>query len=171
MDVFKAIEARRSVRSYKSTPIEDEKLKRILEAGRLAPSATNRQPWHFIVVTDSTVKESLRDAYSQDWFVSAPVILIVCAEPSKAWVRSRDGEEYWKVDAAIAMQNMVLCAAGEGLGTCWIAAFNEQSAKSTLRIPPDVRVVAMTPIGYPGPDDEARKEKKPLQEIVHYNKW
>jgi len=117
MNVFEAIRASRSIQKYSSRPVEKENLDHVLEAGRLAPSAANRQPWHFIVVTDPSVREALRVSYEHDWFVNAPVIIAACADPDSAWVR-RDGEEYWKVDVAMALQNMVLCAAEEGLGTC-----------------------------------------------------
>lgn len=161
---------RRSIRKYKPSPIEKEKLDRILEAGRLAPSAANKQPWHFIIVTDERLRRSLREAYDQDWFVSAPVILIVCADPNVSWQRT-DGEEYWKVDAAIAMQNMICQAWDEGIGSCWIAAFNESPAKEILHIPDHIRVAVMTPLGYP---DETKGEvtnRKPKSDITHYDGW
>lgn len=147
---------------------------RVLEAARLAPSAANRQPWSFIVVTDPKVKESLRSAYDKDWFISAPVIIVACAFPERAWVR-RDGlvrrEKYWKVDVAIAIQNLVLAAWAEGLGTCWIGAFREKEVKRVLGIPPNVRVVAMTPLGYPTEEKGSITDRKPLEEIVHYDRW
>ena len=93
MDVFEAIKTRRSIRKYQNKPVEQEKLSKVLEAARLSPSAANRQPWRFIVVTDPEVKEKLRAAYNRDWFISAPVIIVGCAFPDKAWVRW-DGEEY-----------------------------------------------------------------------------
>jgi nitroreductase len=170
MDLFEAIRTRRSIRKYVDKPVEKEKLSRILEAARLAPSAVNLQPWDFIVVTDPKIKGELKSAYPKDWFISAPVIIVACASPSKAWVR-KDGEEYWKVDVAIAMQNLVLAAWAEGLGTCWIGAFNEQEVKKVLGIPEDVRVVAMTPLGYPAEEKGPVTERKPISEIVHYEHW
>jgi nitroreductase len=170
MDMFEVIRTRRSIRKYIDKPVEKEKLLRVLEAARLAPSAVNRQPWDFIVITDPKIKEEMKSAYSRDWFYSAPVIIVACASPSKAWVR-KDGEEYWKVDAAIAMQNLVLAAWAEGLGTCWIGAFDEQEVKKTLGIPPEIRVVAMTPLGYPAEKKEPVTDRKPLSEIVHYDHW
>jgi nitroreductase len=170
LNVFDAIKLRRSIRRYKRKEVEKEKLIRIIEAGRLAPSATNSQPWHFIVITNPEIKKRLGESYPKDWFVNAPVIIVACADPSKAWVRS-DGEEYWKVDVAIALQNMVLCAVEEGLGTCWIANFNEKIVKEVLGIPSGIRVVAMTPLGYP---DEVKGEvhdRKPVEEILHYEHW
>ncbi len=148
MKVFDAICLRRSIRKYKSDPVEKGKLERILEAGRLSPSAVNKQPWHFIVVRDPSVRESLRASYGQSWFVNAPLIIVVCADPSSAWVR-RDGEEFWKVDAAIALQDMILCATEEGLGTCWIGAFNENAIREMLKIPSHLKVIALLALGYP----------------------
>jgi nitroreductase len=170
MNVFEAIRTRRSVRRYKTDPVEENKLQRILEAGRLSPSAVNKQPWHFIVVRDPSVRESLRASYGQSWFVNAPLIIVVCANPSNAWVR-RDGEEYWKVDAAIALQDMILCATEEGLGTCWIGAFNEEPARRVLKIPEKMRIVAMTPLGYAEQSKAPVSDRKPLKEIMHYDCW
>ena len=170
MDVFEAIKTRRSIRNYKKRRIGKKKLKKVLEAARLAPSAKNYQPWIFILVSDSKVREKLRLAYDKDWFISAPVIIVACAIPEKAWIR-RDGEEYWKVDIAIAMQNLVLAAWEEGLGTCWIADFSEDDAKRILRIPEDMRVVAMTSLGYPAFTKGPVKNRFPLEEVVRYEKW
>ncbi|MEM3737293.1 MAG: nitroreductase family protein [Candidatus Bathyarchaeia archaeon] len=170
MDVSKAIRLRRSIRKYKPQPVEGEKLMRILEAGRLAPSARNRQPWHLVVVTDPATRGRLYHSYAKDWFVSAPVILVVCADPEVAWVRA-DGEEYWKVDAAIALQNMILAATEEGLGTCWVADFKESLVKEILGIPSNIRVVAMTPLGYPDEEKGEVTDRKPLTMILHREHW
>jgi nitroreductase len=170
MKVFDAISLRRSIRKYKSDPVEKGKLERILEAGRLSPSAVNKQPWHFIVVRDPSVRESLRASYGQSWFVNAPLIIVVCADPSSAWVR-RDGEEFWKVDAAIALQDMILCATEEGLGTCWIGAFSEEPARRVLKIPEKIRIAAMTPLGYADESKEPVSDRKPLKKITHYEYW
>jgi nitroreductase len=170
MNVFDTIRTRRSIRRYKTDPVEEEKLQRILEAGRLSPSAVNKQPWHFIVVRDPSVRESLRASYGQSWFVNAPLIIVVCADPSSAWVR-RDGEEFWKVDAAIALQDMILCATEEGLGTCWIGAFSEEPARRVLKIPEKIRIAAMTPLGYADESKEPVSDRKPLKKITHYEYW
>jgi nitroreductase len=170
LDVFELIRVRRSIRAYKDQPVEKEKLDRILEAARLAPSAHNNQPCHIIVVSDAATKESLGKAYSGEWLMQAPIIIVVCAVPADAWIRS-DGEEYWKADAAIAMQNMVLTATELGLGTCWIAMFDEAIAKKALNVPDDVRVVVMTPLGYSAQQKEPVTNRKPLTELIHNNKW
>jgi nitroreductase len=170
LEVFEAIKTRRSIRSYKKWPVGKKKLLKVLEAARLSPSATNSQPWSFIVVKAPEVKERLRSAYDRDWFISAPVIIVACAFPEEAWVR-HDGEEYWKVDVSIAMQDVVLAAWEEELGTCWIGAFSEEEAKKALGIPENVRVVAMTPLGHPREEKDPATDRKPLEEIVHYDRW
>jgi len=174
MTVFEVIKNRRSIRSYQPREVEGEKLSRVLEAARLAPSAANRQPWRFIVVNDPEARERLRRGYDKDWFVSAPVIVVACALPNEAWARRRGlmgREEYWKVDVSIALQNLVLAAWEEGLGTCWVGAFDEEGVKGALEIPQDVRVVAMTPLGYPAEQKGPVTDRKPLGDVVRYDHW
>jgi nitroreductase len=168
--ILEVIQARRSIRKYKKELIDAPKLGRVLEAARLAPSAKNLQPWKFIIVTDSKIKEALKAAYSSEWFTAAPIVVIACAIPSEAWVRM-DGEEYWKVDVAIAIENLILAATEEGLGTCWIGAFNEEAVKRAVGIPAMIRVVAMTPLGYPDESKEKVVNRKPVEEIIRYNLW
>jgi nitroreductase len=170
MSVLDLLRRRRSIRKYKSVPVEAEKLAVVLEAARLGPSAANLQPCHFIVVKKPEVRESLRAAYKADWFVNAPVIVVGCVDSKVAW-RRRDGEDYWKVDVAIAMQNLVLAATELGLGTCWIAAFDEDSAKKALGVPKEVRVVALTPLGYPAEQKGSVADRKSLEAFVHSEKW
>jgi len=170
MDVSEAIRTRRSIRKYKSKPVAKSKIKRILELTRLSPSAVNFQPWTFIVVTDSEMKQRLKLAYRGEWLFSAPVIIVACALLDKAWKRF-DREEYWKVDVTIAMQTLVLAAWEERLGTCWIGAFSEDEAKKALGIPPNVRIIAMTPLGYPAEEKGSVTDRKPLEEMVKYEHW
>ena len=161
---------RYSVRSYAARPVAEDDLNTILEAARLAPSANNAQPWYFIVVRGEDARRAVARAYPRDWFRSAPVIIVVCSEPSAAWVR-RDGKNYSEVDAAIAMDHITLCAADLGLGTCWIAAFDPVTLSEALGLPAHVSPVVMTPLGYPTDSPPARKSRKPLPEIVHYERW
>ncbi len=170
LDVLEAVKTRRSIRCYQKKQVEEQKLSRILEAGRLSPSAVNFQPWRFILVKDQTVKERLSKSYTRPWFVKAPIIIVVCAIPEKAWKRS-DGEEFWKIDAAIATQCMVLAATAEGLGTCWIGAFDENKAKEALGIPENVRVVVMVSLGYAAEQKGQVTERKSLAEIIHNDHW
>jgi nitroreductase len=164
MDFYEVIQRRRSVRKYKSDPVDDDKLQRILNAARLAPSAANKQPISFIVVRDDKIKRRLRDAYSQEWFFTAPVIICACALPDKAWKRS-DGKAYIDVDVAIAMDHLILAAAAEGLGTCWIAAFKPSVVKEVLNISDNIEPLILTPLGYPEVIPESTY-RKPLNEII-----
>ena len=171
MNVFTAISTRRSIRQYHPTPISDAQLSRILEAGRLAPSAANRQPWHFLVVTDAAVRQHMgRHVYQRDWFAEAPVILVVCVDPRDAWVRD-DGEAFGAIDATIALQTMILQATEEGLGTCWIGAFNEPAARRILHVPEPIRIIAMTPIGYAKEEKPPVSDRKDLSTLLHRDTW
>lgn len=170
MGVFEVIEKRRSIRKYRSQPLDQMNINRILEAARLAPSAANCQPWHFIVVTDPETRQKMKNVYDRDWFVSAPLILIGCADPEDGWVR-RDGENYSEIDVAIAMQNMVLVATELGLGTCWVADFDEAAIHQILQIPEAKKIVAIITVGYPDTIKGVVTDRKSLNEIVHFKKW
>jgi nitroreductase len=164
MDVFEAIKRRRSIRKYKPTKIEKEKLMNVLEAARLAPSAMNCQPYIFVVTSDTETIKKISSACNQQW--DSPTIIAICSFPDKAWVRD-DGEEYWKVDAAVAMTYLSLQACAEGLGTCWIVAFKEDEIKQILGIKKS-RVVAMTPLGYPAEEKGPVTNRKSIDELVQY---
>ena len=169
MDVIKAIKTRYSVRAYKPDPVEDKKLLSILNAARMAPTASNRQPFQVIVIHTSSREEELLSIYSRPWFVQAPVILCVCGLAGNAWVR-KDGRQYYYIDVAIVMDHMVLAAASLGLGTCFIAAFNETNARAALALPDEVEPVLFTPLGYPA-DTPKAKERKELADLVRYEHW
>jgi nitroreductase len=164
MDFYETINLRRSIRAYKKDPVEDDKLGRVLNAARLAPTAANRQPFTLIVVKDEQVKYKLKDAYSQKWFFTAPVIICACALPDAAWKRN-DGKAYVDVDVAIAMDHLILAATAEGLGTCWIAAFKPEVVKDVLNIPDNLEPLILTPLGYPEVIPEPTF-RKPLEEMV-----
>ncbi len=166
MEFYDVIRQRRSIRSYESRPVEDDKLARVLEAARLAPTAANRQPIHLYVARSEQVRRRLLQAYSQEWFANAPVIVCICGRPSQAWSRM-DGRNYADVDATIAMDHLILAASAEGLGTCWIGAFNPDRLREVLGIPPDLEPVAMTPLGYPAASPSPTP-RKPLDEICEY---
>src|SRR5512144_2926490 len=159
------IKKRYSVRAYKPDPVEDDKLARVLEAARIAPTAANRQAFRIIVIPTSERKNELRRIYGRDSFVQAPLVLCVCAVPSEAWVRKADGWNAAEVDATIAMSHIVLAAAEEGLGTCWIAAFDPASAHEVLGLPPEVIPSAFTPLGYAA-DSATPKKRRPIGELV-----
>jgi len=169
MDFLELAHARNSIRGYLPDPVDDALLQKVLEAGRMAPSAANRQPWHFIVVRDPAHKAALRDAYDRDWFMSAPAVIVVCVELNVAWQRS-DGVNYAMVDGAIAMDHITLCAADLGLGTCWIGAFDPDVLHRCLSLPGHIEPMAMTPLGYPDAPPRP-KDRKPAEEVIHWEQW
>ena len=164
------IKQRYSVRAYKPDPVEDYKLQQVLEAVRWAPSACNRQPYQLIVIDTAKQAEGLQQIYHRGWFYSqAPLVIAICGLTQEAW-RRRDGHNYQYVDAAIAMDHLILAATELGLGTCWVAAFDVQAARDVLGLPLNVEPVAFTPLGYPA--DELRpKDRKSLDELVRYKRW
>ena len=166
MELMKAIRDRRSIRKYKPDPVPEKEIGYVLEAARLAPSWGNRQCWRYIVVTD----EALRKRITQrDWAAQAPVVIVGCADPAKAG--NKDGKPYYMLDMGISMEHLMLAATERGLGTCWIGGqFDEKTVKEALGVPENIRVVALTPLGYP---DEAppAKERKSMGETISRNKW
>jgi len=169
MDVFTAISQRSSVRAYKDADVEEDKLKKILEAARLSPSASNRQEWKFIVVRTKEIKRELaKAAFGQSFISEAPVVIVACGTESKSIMGG--GQPTHTVDVSIACAYMILQAYELGLGTCWIGAFKEDEAKKILNIPKHVRVVAMTPVGYPD-EPPSKKSRKTLNQIVCFEKY
>jgi nitroreductase len=169
MEFAELIAGRYSVRAYKSDPVEDHQLQKVLEAARLAPTAANRQPFQILVVHTAGRSEELRRIYHREWFVQAPLIIGVCGLSSQAWVR-QDSRSYLAVDAAIVMDHMILAAADAGLGTCWIANFNAAAAREILGLPEGAEPLLFTPLGYAA-DRPGVKERKPLSELVRYERW
>ncbi len=169
MDVSQAVKNRRSIRSYVSKDIESDKLDLVLEAARLAPSASNRQEWKFIVVKDKDKKAKLTIAASNQGFIGdAAVVIVACATEAQAVMRC--GQPRYTVDLSIAMSFIMLQAQELGLGTCWIGAFDEACVKEILGIPDDVRVVALTPLGYPAEEPSA-KPRKNMEDIVCFDTY
>ena len=169
MDVMTAIKTRRSIRAYKDKPIEDEKLEAVLEAGRLAPSASNLQEWKYVVVKDKALRGKLVDAANGQQFVGqAAAVIVACAVQTDHVMPC--GELSYPIDVAISVDHMTLAAVEQGLGTCWIGAFRQDEVKRLLGIPEEVRVVVLLPIGYPDVSP-APKPRKSLEEITAYEKW
>lgn len=171
MSILDIIRQRRSIRRYKSDPIPDETLLSVLEAARLAPSGKNSQPWKFIVVKDQKMKENLAVASRGQRFIAvAPVIIVACGYPDRSYARQGNYMKSWSIDISCALDHLMLKAQEEGLGTCWIGAFEEKEVKPLLGIPDDVRVLALTPLGFP--DEEPKdRGRKPLEEIISYEKY
>jgi len=155
------IETRRSIRKYKNTPISKEKINKILEAARIAPSAGHRQPWHFIVVEN---KETIKKLAKREWAAEAPVMIVGLAdqEVSPRWCIN---------DLGIAFEHIVLAATDLGLGTCWMGqSKREELVKSLLDIPDKFRVIALTPLGVSDETPDS-KDRKSLDDIVSWEKY
>jgi nitroreductase len=170
LDVYQAINLRKSVRSYQDKDVPEEVITRLLDAARIAPSANNRQEWRFIVVRDENSRKQLAEASCKQKFVArAPVILACCAETDNHVMAC--GQLSYPIDVTIAIDHITLCAVTEGLGTCWIGAFYEDQAKKILNIPEHIRVVELLTLGYPRDPSPVEKKRLSLEEIVRYEKW
>jgi nitroreductase len=171
MSVLDVIRQRRSVRVYRPDPIPEEALQRLLEAARLAPSGKNLQPWKFVLVQDDPIKKKLARACNQQAFIAdAPLIIVACGFPDECYRAMGRYMRSWPVDVTIALEHLILQAQEEGLGTCWIGSFEEEEVKSLLNVPEHVKVLALTPLGYPGEDPQSRG-RKPLEKIVSYDSF
>ncbi|MCX6650908.1 MAG: nitroreductase family protein [Methanomassiliicoccales archaeon] len=181
METLETIKTRRSVRRYQDRPVEKEKIATILEAAIQAPSAMNRQCWRFVVVTDKEriAQISKCQVIINGWIKDAPAVIVVCADPKES--TDMNDLPYYMWDAALAMHNMVLAATDLGLGTCYLAAYNEEKVRELLEIPKNLRVVCMTPLGYPA-EKRSMGEKimkavarssirKPVSDVAHWQKW
>jgi nitroreductase len=180
MEFIDVIKARTSVRDYSDKQVEEEKITYVLECARLAPSWENKQCWRFIVIQNKeTIQQIAKTSVINRWLKTAPVILIACADPTESG--SHDTLEYYAVDVSIALEHAILAATDVGFGTCWIGGFNEEKLKELLEIPKRIRIVALTPLGYPvGTKGLAQrittallkaKKRKTLEEIVHHEHW
>jgi len=164
MDFKEVIQSRRSVRKFRAEEIEEEDLREILEAARLAPSANNLQPWKFVVVKSDKKKRLIAQAAGGQEFVGeAPVIIVACATGRGGFIGGY--MESWPVDVAISITHLLLAAWDRGLGTCWVGDFDEDKVKEICEIPPEVRVVALIPVGYPVKIPQA-VPRRPLEKIM-----
>lgn len=169
MSIVEVIKERRSIRVYSKRRIEEDKLKRVLEAARLAPTARNMQEWKLVVVTEKETREKLMKAAGNQTFVAeAPVVIAACGVISDYVMRC--GQLSYPVDVAIAVDHMTLQAQAEGLGSCWVCAFSEPEVKKILGIPEGARVVTLLTLGYPAEHPAARARKE-LSELVCYEKF
>ena len=173
MQIPEAILNRKSVRAFAPKGLTDEEVNTMIQSAIRAPSAGNMQPWAFVAVRDKDVKEQLVEAsYGQAFIATAPVVIVVCAEPSRNYQRygERGRTLYCLQDTAAAVMNIMLTATHNGLGSCWIGAFDEEMASQALGLPKGVRPVAMIPVGYPGQDPSPRP-KRPISEVLHMDRW
>lgn len=174
MEVFEAIEGRRSVRRYKKEEVEEENIEKILKAATWAPSWANTQCWRFILVRDQDKKEALVEELSEgnpatDAFYDAPIVIVFCAKRGVSGYKKGEAVtekgDWYMFDVALAMQNLMLAAHSLGLGTVPTGSFNAENVEDLLEVPKDVSVVSMTPVGYPDREPSAPKRKE-LEEIV-----
>ncbi len=170
MEFWDVIHARHSVRQYRTDkPLKEAQVQRLLEAAIRAPSAGNRQPWHFYVVHSQEVKQGLADAaFGQSFVAEAPVVIVVCADAARSAARygERGRDLYCIQDTAIAATYILLAAVDMGLGACWVGAFDEEHAARVLRLPAVLRPVAIIPVGYPAKEGGARTPRRGLSEVV-----
>lgn len=176
MDVVETIRTRRSVRSYLPRPIPSPVLERLRQALRSAPSACNFQPWHFIFVMDADLRRQVAQACNdQFWMAEAPVIVVACGFPEHAYQHMGGYGNSVDLDVAIALDHLTLAAVAEGLGTCWVGAFDEQRVRRLLGSPVSAKIVALVPLGYPSsadlntPLEDARR--KPPAEIFSTDRF
>ncbi len=174
MDIYSAIHDRRSVRKFKSDAISQETLESILEAARVAPSWANKQCWRYILVESDNVKDEIYSALPEKnpgtkTIKQAPYTVVLCADPEASG--KAGSREYYMLDAGISMQQLMLAAHAEGLGTCWIAWIDdEQKIREALNLPEEIQLIALSPLGYP--DKNAKPTpRKELSEIVYKDQW
>lgn len=177
LEFIDVVISRKSVRDYSDKEVEEEKITQILEAARIAPSWANKQCCNFIVVKDKA-KIGAMSVLLNLWLKNAPMVIAACADPKGSG--TRNGMDYYLVDVGISMHQLILAATNAGLGTCWLAAFDEEKVKKVLEVPENVKVVALTPLGYSKESGlrnaitrkvAGSDKRKPLQEIVHREKW
>lgn len=171
MEFTELINARESVRRYDpGRPVPKEVIERILDAGRIAPSAKNLQPWKFLVISSPPLLEKVKGCYKRDWLLDAPHIVVAVGLKDQAWVRGYDGYNSVETDVTIAMTHIILAAENEGIGACWIAAFDPDCMSEVIK-PSDNQVIyGMTPLGYPKPGYSKTliKKRKSLEEVVDF---
>ncbi len=170
MDFYDLVSSRSSIRSFiRNKPVPDDVLRRVLNAGRMAPSAKNLQPWTFKVVSSPEKLRDIYPCYPADWIQSAPHLLFVTGRPDEAWVRKYDGYNSIETDLTIALDHIILAATWEGLATCWIEAFDPSKLRHALNLANNETIFSFTPLGYAAPDAKPfPKKRKELDDIIEF---
>lgn len=171
MNFLQLIRERHSVRAFRAETVSDVLLKQVVDAGRLAPSACNNQPWCFIVIDDQVVLDQIHDAYPRDWFSKTQQIIAVCGDHEHSWKRSYDSKDHLDIDVAIAVDHMALMAAELGLGTCWVCHFDPIKVSKALALPSHIEPMVLLPIGYPAIIDAPSKNRKNISEVMFHNRF
>lgn len=176
MEIIDCLKSCRSVRSFDSRPVPEDVVLPVLEQLRLAPSASNHQPWRFLVIRDPGTRRQLASAARSQFFIAeAPVLIVACGYPERAQDFMGGLGNSLRIDIAIAFDRMMLAAVAQGLATCWIGAYDEKEVQNILGIPESVRVVGMTPLGYPADPSAitpaAQVDRNPFEDIIHYDRY
>ncbi len=163
------IKSRYSVRSYHDNKVGRTLLKEVVNAGRLAPSAANRQPWKFVVIDDDEVLEKMKQAYTREWFAKIPGVIIIYGNHEESWKRSYDNKDHCDIDIAIAIDHMTLMATELGLGTCWVCHFDPQLINEIIKNEEGLEPMALLTIGYPQEIKAPEKIRKNIDEVLSFN--
>lgn len=164
MNFLELVKSRYSCRGYKSLDVEKEKLEYILECARFAPSAVNKQPWRFHIVSNEEEKAKLQQCYNRDWIKTAPMYIIASILHDEEWVRF-DGKRHGNIDIAIAVEHLCLAASEQGLATCWVCNFEADLCKELFALPENEEPAVIIPLGYAA-DEIKPKNRKAIGEIV-----
>jgi len=172
LEFYEVVRTRRSIRSFRPDLVREDALNRVLEAVRIAPSGSNRQPWKFILVRNDGLKRRLAKACGNQMFIAeAPIVVVACGSDIHYNRGGYMGDMSMLVDMSIAVTHLILAARAEGLGTCWIGSFDNKAVKGILEIPDDVNVVAVTPLGYPMQGFSEPGTRKTLTEIISNDRF
>jgi len=164
MILLDLVKKRYSCRDYQPTNVEQEKLNYIMECIRFAPSAVNKQPWRFRIVSNKEDMAKLQLCYNRDWFKTAPMYVIASVLHNEEWVRS-DGKHHGDIDVAIAVEHLCLAATEQGLATCWVCNFDANLCKELFALPENEEPTVIIPLGYAA-DEMKPKSRKGIDDIV-----
>lgn len=172
MNIDKLFLKRKSIRSFSDKEVEKDTILELLNATRLAPSAVNYQPWRFFVCSSEEIKEQIVESYPRNWFKTAPLYIVACADKSQSWKREADNKDHGNIDVAIAVTHLTLKATELGLGTCWVCNFDPSVLKDALNLDKALEPVAIIPIGYPS-EKELQREVQPKKRksVEEFTEW
>ncbi len=165
------LKERYSVRSYKQAKVSKALITQVLEAGRMAPSASNMQPWYFISICEGEQLDKIKSAYTREWFAKAPQYIVICGDHNTSWKRSYDSKDHCDIDVSIAVDHMTLRATELGLGTCWVCHFDKELVSEIIELPEGVEPIAILPIGYPAITEVPLKSRKSPDKVFFKGKF
>jgi nitroreductase len=173
MNFLEVAKERYSCRKYREPMPDKETILQLIEAGRVAPSAVNYQPWQFFVIQGSANVAKLAESYPRDWFRLAPVVIVVCGDHELSWKRA-DGKDHCDIDAAIAADHISLQATALGLGSCWVCNFDKTKLAKILQLPSHIEPIVMLPLGFPTEESDPQRhsdKRKPLKDIIFWKEF